>query len=135
MRKALLLGGGLVILLFAALVACSDGLSTGADNPLADKGEWVVYGYTFLENTNPPPYWVAHGTNVGLRSAVFPPGCYIDTKISDEQTGYYSFPLEELNYGNYAVDGWYANATTEWWGSTSFTWDSTESPVCNILFT
>jgi len=95
----------------------------------------MVRGYTFLEYADPPPYWVAHGANVGLRSAVFPPGNYIYTDISDEETGYYSFPLEELSYGNYAVDGWYANATTEWWGSTSFTWDSTESPVCNILFT
>ncbi|MCX7022649.1 MAG: hypothetical protein NTW26_10340 [bacterium] len=92
----------------------------------------MVYGYTLLENQNPPPYWIAHGANVGLR-LLSTPDNYIYTDISDEQTGYYSFPLEELNYGYYAVDGGYENATTKWWGSTSFIWDGSYSPVCNIL--
>jgi len=115
--------GGVIILLFAALTACSDGLSAGDDDPLADKAEHTVSGITFLQ-VDPPIYWIHHGANVGLR-LLSTPDDYIYTDISDEETGYYSFPLEGLDNGYYVVDGGYSNATTEWFGtSASFEWNS-----------
>jgi hypothetical protein len=36
MKKLLLLGGGLIVLILA-LPSCSDGLSPGDDDPLADR--------------------------------------------------------------------------------------------------
>jgi hypothetical protein len=109
-------------------------LSPGDDDPLADRYEYTAYGYTFLENLNPPPNWIAHGANVGLR-LLSNPDNYIDTKISDEQTGYYFFYIGDLDDGYYVVDGSYSNATTEWFGtSTSFHWESgnPSSFACHI---
>jgi hypothetical protein len=52
MRKALILGGGVVVLLLAALTACADGLSPGDDDPLADRYEYTAYGYQALHATS-----------------------------------------------------------------------------------
>jgi hypothetical protein len=131
MRNSLIVGGG-VVLLIAALTACSDSLSTGEDNPLSDTRGFIVHGTTYLENIVPPyqPQWIAHGANVGLRLMEDDPGDYIYEDISDEQTGYYEFNLIDLDYDWYVVDAWYENATTEWFGTSwYFHWDGELYPA------
>jgi hypothetical protein len=124
MRKALLLGGGVVVLLFAALTACSDGLSAGDDDPLADRVDYYVYGITYL--MNPPDLPDPHEADVGLRHVYCDPwSTYIYTGESNEETGYYEFLLNELDTAWYATDAWFESAAGRWQGSSSdFYWNS-----------
>jgi hypothetical protein len=118
MRKALLLGG--VVLLFAALTACSDGLSTGDDNPLSDRDS-DVHGTVYLVNT-------PHTASVGLRHVYTDPYSTYLMQTTAGQSGYYSFDITGLDYGWYACDAWYnafrgSSSDFEWQGSGSFTRD------------
>jgi len=113
-----------IILLIAGLVACSDGLSAGADDPLADRVNYIVYGITNVCSETPPP--IPHGADVGLRHlSVSPFTFYIYTTTSDEETGYYEFPLNQLDTGWYTCDAWFVEDDTRWQGSCSdFHWIS-----------
>ncbi|MCX7021186.1 MAG: hypothetical protein NTW26_02720 [bacterium] len=116
MRKALLLGG--VVLLFAALTACSDGLSTGADDPLADRADYYVYGTVYIPPTSP------HTATVGLRHVYTEPGGTYLKETTAGQNGYYQIYLGDLSYCWLACDAWYEEDDTRWQGTSSdFYWD------------
>jgi hypothetical protein len=124
MRKALLLGGVVVLLFVAVLTACSDGLSAVDDDPLADRDDYYVHGITYQMDPLYPP--IPHEANVGLRHVYTSPfTTYISMTESDEETGYYEFLLNELDEGWYACDAWAIIGTELWRGSSSnFHWDS-----------
>jgi hypothetical protein len=113
--------GGVVVLIFTALTACSDGLAPGTDDPLADRDDHYVYGITYQMFT--PIYGIPHGADVGLRHVyVSPYTTYIYLGESDED-GNYEFLLNELDYGWYACDAWYEEDDDRWQGSSAdFNW-------------
>jgi len=117
-------GGEGVVLLIAALTACSDGLSVGDDDPLADREDHYVFGITYLMNLPNPP--IPHGADVGLRHVYCAPwSTYIYTGESDEETDYYEFLIDELDDGWYACDAWFESGAGRWQGSSSdFHWAS-----------
>jgi hypothetical protein len=134
MRKILFLGGGVVVLLLAALTACSDGLAPGDDDPLADRWIYVVHGITYLEYSD--NYYIPHVAFVGLRSVLTSPfGSYIRWKYSNKDTGYYELGLDDLDEGYYITDACYDTATKRWEGSgDAFYWDPNDkySVECDI---
>ncbi|MCX7021056.1 MAG: hypothetical protein NTW26_02055 [bacterium] len=126
MRKLLILGGGVVVLLFAALTACSDGLSAGDDDPLADRVDYIVYGITYQMIS--AIYGIPHEAEVGLRHVYANPyTTYIYTTTSDEDTGYYEFLLNQLDTAWYACDAWFEEGNSRWQGSSSdFFWNKAD---------
>ncbi len=110
-------GGGVVVLLFAALTACSDGLSAGEDDTLANRDDWIVHGTVYLGQ-------YPHAANVGLRHVYTSPFTDYVKQTTAGQTGYYEFTLDELDTGYYVCDAWYQTSSGS---STQFYWD-TESP-------
>jgi hypothetical protein len=109
-----------VVLLFAALTACSDGLSADVDNPLTDR-DWNVHGTVTLEGT-------PHTAEVGLRHVYTDPHSNYIRETTAEQNGYYSIDLSGLDSGWYACDAWYETATHRWEGSsTQFYWSGGQS--------
>ena len=107
----------MIILLIAGLVACSDGLSVGDDDPLANRDNWIVHGTVYLGD-------YPHAANVGLRHPYTAPFTTYLKETTAGQTGYYVFTLDDLDTGWYACDAWYQTYSGS---STQFYWD-TEGP-------
>ncbi|MCX7022509.1 MAG: hypothetical protein NTW26_09610 [bacterium] len=114
MRKSLILGGAVVVILFAALTACSDSLSTGADNPLADRDTYTVSGTVYLGG-------YGHTATVGLRHMYTSPFTDYIEETTASQSGHYELPLGNLDSGWYACDAWFQTYSGS---STQFYWDS-----------
>jgi len=130
MRRSLILGGGLVVLLLATLTACTDGLVTGDEDPLADRDNYYVYGTVYL--VDPPELPVPHVADVGLRHVYTEPGGTYLKETTAGQNGYYEIYLGDLSYCWLACDAWYEEDDTRWQGSSSdFYWDGDPYPAYN----